>query len=206
MPVAELLRTMQCRGDHRHVQLMSGKAKTCEVYTERFREAVCVATRHDRNQTEMARSHVMNITKIIESMSTPHEAVDPWEIIYRDISCYDDVNGNQIKQKMAITERKLEMELFKKMKVYNEVSRREALANGQKIISTRWLDVNKVDQAKPDYYRARLAGRKINTETRLDLFAAAPPLESVRVVCPLCASHQDWKDAFVILSVDVKHV
>ena len=68
------------------------------------------------------------------------------------------------------------MELVKKRKVYTKVPRLEALANGHKIISTRSLDVNKGDQAKPDY-RARLVGREINTETRFDFLGAIPPLE-----------------------------
>ena len=134
---------------------------------------------------------------------TPHEAVEPLEILYSDVNFYDDVIGNQINQKMAIAERKLEMECFKRMKAYTKVQRQQALANGHKIISTRWLDVNKGDQAKPDY-RARLVGREIDTETRLDLFGDTPPLESLRVICSLSASHQDREDPFVILSVDVK--
>ena len=31
LPVAEALRVMHCQGDYRHVQLTSGKSKTCEV-------------------------------------------------------------------------------------------------------------------------------------------------------------------------------
>ena len=44
----------------------------------------------------------------------------------------------------------------------------------------------------------------INTETHLDLFAAIPTLMSLRVICSLCASHQDRKDPIVILSADIK--
>ena len=95
------------------------------------------------------------------------------------------------------------MDFFKKMKVYNKVPRQEAFANGHAKICTRWLDMNKGDQAKPSY-RASLVGREINTETRLDLFAATLPLESLRVICSLCASHQDREDPFVILSIDIK--
>ena len=62
------------------------------------------------------------------------------------------------------------MDFFKKMKVYTKVPRHEALQGGHKIISTRWLDVNKGDLTNLDY-RSRLVGREINTESRLDLFA-----------------------------------
>ena len=68
-------------------------------------------------------------------------------------------------QEIAIAARKLEMEFFKKMNVYTKVPRQEALANEHKISRTRWLDVSKGDQAKPDY-RARLVAEGINTDTR----------------------------------------
>ena len=74
---------------------MSGEVKSCEVYTDKFCEAVCVAIRHDRSQLQMARSHVVNITEMMKSMPTPHESVEPWEILYGDVNCYDDVTGNQ---------------------------------------------------------------------------------------------------------------
>ena len=80
VPVAEALRTMPYQGGHRQVQLMSGEVKSCEVYTDKFCEAVCVANRHDRNQLQMGRNHVMNMTEMKESMPTPHEAVEPCEI------------------------------------------------------------------------------------------------------------------------------
>ena len=79
LPVAESLETMQCQGKHRHVQLMGGKAKACEVYTDEFCKAICLAVRRDRNMSEQKKIHVMNITKMMENMPTPHEAADPWE-------------------------------------------------------------------------------------------------------------------------------
>ena len=44
----------------------------------------------------------MNITEMMESMPTPHEAVEPWEILYRNVNFYDDVIGNQMNQKIAM--------------------------------------------------------------------------------------------------------
>ena len=147
--------------------------------------------------------HVMNITDLMKKMPSPHDETDRWEDLYGNVEFYDDVSGHMLDQKRAIASRKLEMEFFKKMNVYTKVPREEALQGGHKIISTRWLDVNKGDHEKPDY-RSRLVGREINTEDRLDLFAATPPLESLRVICALSASHHDREDPFVILSVDVK--
>ena len=71
------------------------------------------------------------------------------------------------------------------------------------MISTRWLDINKGDQRNPNF-RARLVGREIKTDSRLDLFAAAPPLESLRMICSMCASNQARQNPYRIMSVDVR--
>ena len=54
------------------------------------------------------------------------------------------------------------------------------------------------------FNRARLVGREIKTNQRPDLFAATPPLESLRMIFSICASHQDDKDPYRILSSDIK--
>ena len=45
----------------------------------------------------------------------------------------------------------------------------------------RWM----ADQQNTNY-RARLVGREIKTDSPLDLFAAIPPLESLRIICSMC--------------------
>ena len=162
----------------------------------------CVTTPQTNNRN-IGRMHIMNVTKAWESLSTPHDAKDPWEELYKDVCFYDDITGYGLEQERAVEARKLEMEFFRKMQVYTKVPRSEALRKGHKIISTRWLDVNKGDSNHPDY-RSRLVGKEINTEARLDLFAATPPLESLRIICSLCASNQSCPDPYVIMSVDVK--
>ena len=70
-------------------------------------------------------------------------------------------------------------------------------------MTTRWIDINKGDLQNPNY-RARLVGREIKIDKRLDLFAATPPLESLRLMCSLCASNQWRRDPYRILSIDIK--
>ena len=74
---------------------------------------------------------------------------------------------------------------------------------GCKVITTRWLDINKGDQERPDY-RSKLVGRELALDKRLDLFAATPPLESLKMICAICASNQNKRDPFRVLTVDVK--
>ena len=104
---------------------------------------------------------------------------------------------------MAVEARKLETQFFRNMKVHDKVPRWMAARDGCKAITTKWRDINKGDQRNPNY-RARLVGREIKTDSRLDLFAATSPLESLRVICSTCASHQDRQDPYRIMSVDVR--
>ena len=90
---------------------------------------------------------------------------------------------------MAIEARKLEMKFFRDMKVYSKVPRSEAYINGAKVITTKWLDINKGDDQEPNY-RSRLVGRELKLDNRLDLFAATPPLEALRIMCAICANIQ----------------
>ncbi len=74
---------------------------------------------------------------------------------------------------------------------------------GCKVISTKWLDINKGD-AEHRNYRARLVGRELKLDNRLDLFAAMPPLEALRIMCSICASHQRRRNPYRMLRIDVK--
>ena len=73
--------------------------------------------------------------------------------------------------------------------IYTKVPRRDAAADGCKVITTKWLDVNKSYDAKPNI-RSRMVGRELKLDNSLELFAATPPLEALRIICSICASHQ----------------
>ena len=59
------------------------------------------------------------------------------------------------------------------------MSRRQAIANGWKVIKTRWTDINKGDDVNP-VYRSRLVGMEFNIEDMEGIFAGTPPLEALR--------------------------
>ena len=48
-------------------------------------------------------------------------------------------------------------------------------------IGTRWVDVNKGDDANPEY-SSRLVAQEIKRDNREDLFAATPPLEAKKML------------------------
>ena len=91
------------------------------------------------------------------------------------------------------------MEFFKRRGVYSKV-RQEKLMT---VISTAWLDVN-IGDAKCPNLRARLVGREIAKDKRDDLFAAIPPLESLKAILSICSSHQEGSSPYRVMAIDVK--
>ena len=122
--------------------------------------------------------------------------------MYDEQDFMDDVHGGLLDKKLATEARRVEIEFFRKMGVYTKVRREPWM----RVITTKWIDTNKGDADDPNY-RARLVGREIATHKRDDLFAATPPLESLRYIVSLCASnqfHANPVDKFCIMSNDIK--
>ena len=143
----------------------------------------------------------MAMQQKLETAVPPHEAAgdDNLRGVYEGAEFYDDVTGVLLDRDLALKARKVEIDFFKARCVYTKV-RHEPWMH---VITTKWLDVNKGDSANPNV-RCRLVGREIAKEKRDDLFAATPPLESLKTVLSLCASHQRQKDPWRIMAVDVK--
>ena len=123
------------------------------------------------------------------------------EHLYSGKEFFADVHGKWLDKNRAIEARRLELEFFRKMGVYTKVPR--SMAGESKVITTRWIDTDKGDAENPNY-RARLVGREIKTDERPDLFAATPPLESLRYIVSKCASNQVGSQRYCILSSDIK--
>ena len=71
------------------------------------------------------------------------------------------------------------------------------------VILTKWLDTNKGDETRPNH-RARLVGREIAREKTDDLFAATPPLESMKGLISMAASSQGGTEPYRVMAMDVK--
>ena len=147
-----------------------------------------------------------NLMKLESAYADPHEDPDDqlWTELYRDMVFMDDLNGGEVLDWHKVVQaRRLEIEYFKKMRVYEKCPRSEAKKLGKKVITTRWIDTNKGDKAKPDY-RSRLVGREIKTDARLDLFAATPPLETFKYLIARCAMGQSRRNPLRIATIDIK--
>ena len=79
--------------------------------------------------------------------------------IMKNGRCVDDISGEELNEDEVKAARALEMDYFQKMGVYTYVSRKDAAKSGVgKVISGRWIDVNKGDSTNHDY-RSSFVGK-----------------------------------------------
>ena len=221
LTVAQELEKYQCDGAHRHVILSGEKCRKAQIYPEQFCKAILTAAAKDiykqtleKDVTEELNMLVKSLNvlekkdvteelnMLVKSLNVLEKIPDFDPSLYEDFEFIDDVSYKCLDKELAIEARRLEIDFFRTMKVYKKVPRHRAA--GKKIITTRWIDINKGDSKSPNY-RARLVGRELKLkDRRLDLFAATPPLESLRLLCSLCASNQYRPDPYRIISVDVR--
>ena len=74
---------------------------------------------------------------------------------------------------------------------------------GCKVITTNCVDTNKGDTSRPNY-RSRLVGREVKYDKRLDLFSAAPPLETLKFMCSMYARGQTCPEPCRLAVIDIK--
>ena len=99
----------------------------------------------------------------------------------------DDISGCSLPPELVRAARGEEMDFFKRLSVYEIVHRSHQKATGGKVIGTRWVDTNKGDTDSPDL-RSRLVGREFNVGKDDTLYAAAPPLEALRLILNPCGN------------------
>ena len=96
---------------------------------------------------------------------------------------WDDVSGNELDFKLTLKARMEEMEEFKKHGVYEKVREEVCWAvTGKGPIGTKWIDINKGDESKPEY-RSRLVAQQVKYNSKeKNIFAATPPLEAQKLL------------------------
>ncbi len=212
--VATLLREAQCRREHVHQHLLDHRAGACQKYPEKFAKLVCEGIKRELDTVEWRNrlckvfdisqpfGKLMALQAKIEELAEAPEEEYSFSELYEDMDFVDDVTGAPLDKDEAVAARKTEITFFKKRGVHTKVRREPWM----KVLTTKWLDVNKGDDVAKNY-RARLVGREIKRSKRDDLFAATPPLESLRMILSICASRQSSRkdaDNFLVMTNDVK--
>ena len=82
-----------------------------------------------------------------------------------------------------------EMACVDRMNVYDVVSVADCWrTTGRALIRSRWVDINKGDDQRPNY-RTRCVAQEIKMDKgQWELFAGTPPLEAIRYLILVCAS------------------
>ena len=136
----------------------------------------------------------------VEKVEPPYEPEGSMNFadLYAGREFVDDMTGMPLDHGMAVTARKKEIDFFKARGVYTKLRRESWM----KVITTKWIDHNKGDVTTP-HYRARLVGREVAYDKRDDLYAATPPLESLKAILALCASRQGGSRSSRVMALDV---
>ena len=191
-------------GSHRHVHLMSGRAKAAQKYPPELCRAVYrgVVQQMEMDIAGLASikcvgTHADHMDQSLDSVVQPNED-DDW------MKYWDVTNGKQLRAELVQAARKEEIQEIRKMKVWRKVPRDECFAEtGKAPIKLRWVDRNKKDDVTPDY-RSRIVAKEIKTYANPELFAATPPVEYVKLILSCCASAQWTKRPTRVMIQDVK--
>ena len=128
----------RCRGGHRHVSLVDGRAGPCARYPNELIDAIlqCV-------EMEMkSREYDQNLCSIVE-LGELHVKDEVMENCEEYGGYYDDLTGEPLDAKGVKKGRKKELEKLWARGVYEWVPRKVVQEKGAKIIKTKWAQNRK---------------------------------------------------------------
>ena len=100
------------------------------------------------------------------------------------------MSGEALRPELVREARIVEMQEFAKHRVYVKVPVQECWdLTGKPPIGTRWVDINRGDEVRPEY-RSRLVAQEVKKDKREDLFAATPPLEAKKILLSVFSSSE----------------
>ena len=182
---------------HKHVRLQSGRTSVAQIYPPELCRAICLGFKKqfevDRKGqfllAELDRSDTGKggaIVNIAEKPKETYKTVIEEDEIQIEVA-WDDVSGVALDPVAAKVARKEEIDYVQMMNLYIKVPIQECTRKtGKPPISTRRIDINKGNEASPNY-RSRLVAKEINTHMREDLFAATPPFEALKIILSMTA-------------------
>ena len=158
----------RCEGNHSHVTLVNGRAKKAQVYPDELCFVIITGLLR-----QMKRDGRLSEGGI--GMVMAEDEAQAW----------DDTTGEELNAGMVREARMEEIREINKHEVYYKVPVQMSWdKTGKAPIKARWLDINKGDKVHPNY-RSRYVAKDFNNEKRLDLFAATPPLEALKILISL---------------------
>ena len=115
-----------------------------------------------------------------------HDGDGSWD----DWCAYDNVKGSELPAKLVYDARRRELEYLSQRKVYEYASTSRAYQRtGRRPLRLKWIDTNKGGTLHPNI-RSRLVCTEVRPKGVEAIFAATPPLESLRILMVIL-SQQD---------------
>ena len=158
-----------CRGGHRHVHLVAGKAKAAQVYPRKLCTTLCagIAAQSKLDELGLEARPLMSVEEMARAARNPAEE-SPSDALHErcsdNLEAYDGLTGDALDPELMKKARKEDILYFKKMGVYDKAEVEECYkVIGKAPIAVCWVDVNKGDGANPNY-RSRLVAKEFNTD------------------------------------------
>ena len=164
-----LARTLSktCDKKHRHAHLVDGRAHFAEVYPPQLCEAMLRGIRDQLRHYDKFNS--------INELFPVHDEPDIQEFV-------DDISGYPLDAKLVRKASEEELRHFREHTGYVKVPVSKSKARtGRGPIGFRWIDCNKGDATRMQV-RSRLVAQYFKTDVNHELYAGAPPLESLKLV------------------------
>ena len=200
---------------HVHQPLVGGRAKATESYPERLCIAVLKALRQSMRSVGLLGAmevgyHVdepdlsfeiqryreeQNEDKPLFAMETGYHVDEP-DVSVEVEKHYDDITGALLEPTLVRKARAEEVEFLERLGTWRDATEEECIrVTGKPPIPSRWVDINKGDQARKEY-RSRLTVKELKAKYPMDaaeVFAATPPVECLRLLASLtmCAPAEE---------------
>ena len=182
--------SIEHRERHRHIAIWGERARLAQIYPPGLCRAVAEGIKAQKVADEDLLCG-MDLCDIgieddeimpIDAQHDPDEFDHVW-------AAWDDVTGKELKPSLVKAARTDEMAYVKKMGVYDVKPKSLCWQlTGAPPIRSRWVDINKGDDNKPNY-RSRWVAQQIRQDNgQWELFAGTPPLEAIRYLTSICAS------------------
>ena len=190
--IAEKL-ARRCPSGHRHVPLLSGRARAAEEYPPELCDAILEGLEIQDSHGKVLQQIQLNRLELRADMCDPQDFPQGAEDWSGDGGVVTEESEDTKKrdQKLIAEARQSEMKTFWSIPVYDYVPAAQALADTDGIVvDTTWVDVNKGSQDHPDW-RSRLCAREFAWgEARDDLFSPTPPLAATKLLLSELASRE----------------
>ena len=117
------------------------------------------------------------------------------------IKCFDDIIGKELPWQAVKQTREPELKYLRELGVSQKVDEHAAVAKYIVTpIDTKWIDTDRAVEEEPMQVRPRTVAREFKSGDRPDLYTETPPLEEMKAIISIAASHSP---EFSLVHVDV---